>query len=523
MRAPRGQNLVLLALTMLFLALMVTITIGLGLRIRQKQELQNIADASAYSNAVMTARAFNNMAIINRLEVSYFVALAADESLISWTAYASAMAAGARNAANQAADNGRCTPRAARQLRDFAGDVSGFIGSDVHPSGLWRTADRAAGMEALAIQGRIAGLRTELSMGGDSVQQRLNQAIGNQLLTSRIITASKQNADVSVINTGAGASPNTAGKVSRREIDCDFGGSGNEDEPPAGSGLCMRATWNENMLMAAMGTRGSSFLTGRSQMPPKVLLKLTQLDGDYGAVTVSYGGKNGSAYWSDGMHHGNNPNGTEAWGDDHGSVTVSGGDGCSATIPITAHVRSTHLINRGDQHQWSPPVGPADPDPDEDHTMGDCTPRCPSVWVRTIGFQPGGAADAWGQPKVMAAVQRDLTVRTFPWELNFKFPFSATGPASEWDGRGRRLHTRAGRNLNISTQTAFATGMAYYHRRNHWNEFPNLLNPFWRATLVPVDVDNSPRDVNRALSAPEFKWQRDAYDALRASGFEGLH
>jgi hypothetical protein len=41
---------------------------------------------------------------------------------------------------------------------------------------------------------------------------------------------------------------------------------------------------------------------------------------------------------------------------------------------------------------------------------------------------------------------------------------------------------------------ALATGIAYYHRiaaRDPlvWNEPPNLLNPFWRATLVPIDID----------------------------------
>jgi len=111
--APRGQNLVLLALTMLFLALMVTMTLGLGLRIRQKHELQNLADAAAYSNAVMEARAFNNMALINRLQVSYWVAMAADESLISWTGYARGMASGARQAARQALIG--CTDRNARR------------------------------------------------------------------------------------------------------------------------------------------------------------------------------------------------------------------------------------------------------------------------------------------------------------------------------------------------------------------------------------------------------------------------
>ena len=142
---PRGQNLVLLALTMLFLALMVTMTIGLGLRIRQKHELQNLADTAAYSNAVMTARTFNNMAAINRLEVSYWVAMAADESLISWTGYARAMANGSRTAAANLLSqpcmrlprNARARDRGAPQAGggDPAVDVRGGGGGDVAADG----------------------------------------------------------------------------------------------------------------------------------------------------------------------------------------------------------------------------------------------------------------------------------------------------------------------------------------------------------------------------------------------------
>lgn len=528
-RAPRGQNLVLLALTMLFLALMVTMTIGLGLRIRQKHELQNLADTAAYSNAVMTARTFNNMAAINRLEVSYWVAMAADESLISWTGYARAMANGARKASNDLLLTSclRRNPQNRRKVQNFRSNVGSWMATDFRASE-WRTLDQAAGEEALGIQGSIAGLRSELSdsmftTSPGNLRGEFNRQILSQQLTRQIVALSRQD-DISVVDTGRGAAPNSPQTVTMRELDCDFGGSSIGQltgDAPGGTGLCLRATWSENMLLAAMGSRGNPFTTGRTMLPPKVATKLTQLASDEG-VTLALGGKSGSAYWAARMTHGTSPQGTEAWGDDHGSMTVSIG-GCSQTQPITAHIRSTHIDDPNDEHQYFP-GNPDEPDPEVHHTMGDCSPLCPSVWVRTIGFQPSDSeADAWGQPKVLVALQRDLTMKRFPWELHFKFPFSATGPASEWDGRGRELHTRTGNGLNISNQGAVATGIAYYHRRNHWEEFPNLLNPFWRATLAPIDVDDAPRDANRALSAPEFKFQRDAYQALRNAGFQGLH
>lgn len=537
-RAPRGQNLVLLALTMLFLALMVTITLGLGMRLRQKHELQNLADASAYSNAVMTARAFNNMAAINRLEVSYWVAQAADQSLISWTGWARGLGNGAYNAATDIANSNcgrRLTPRQRDDLADFRSGLRTFVRSEIDVPG-WEAMDQAAGHESRAIQGTIAGLRAELSDGAVSnspgnLRDELFRQLKSQQLTRQIVALSRQD-DVTVVPTGQVDDANSAPGVSMKNVDCDFGGAADaslNDDAPMGAGLCLRGAWGDNMLQAAMGTRGNYFVTGRGTLPPKVTSAIQQLSG--GAVSVSMS-NTGSAYWAALLNHGMVPRGTEAWGDDHGSVTVTVGN-CTMTQPVMAHVRSTHLDNRGDQHAYNPATLTSDafdmtpPDeraPDVHHTMGDCTPLCPSVWVRTIGFQPSDTpADAWGQPKVMVALQRDLRLRTFPWELRFKFPFSATGPESEWDGRGRELHTRVGKGSDIFRQAAVATGIAYYHRRDHWDEFPNLLNPFWRATLAPIDVDGRARDLNAALSPDEFKLQRDAYRALRAAGFEGLH
>lgn len=539
MRAPRGQNLVLLALTMLFLALMVTMTIGLGLRIRQKHELQNLADTAAFSNAVMTARTFNNMAAINRLEVSYWVAQAADQSLISWTGYARGMANGAHTAAAELLLSPciRRNPAARNDVRNFRSSVRSFVNAEIDVPD-WQTMDEAAGAESRAIQVQIVGLSSELAGSSfnpvpSSLRDEFFRQVNTQQLTRQIVALSRQD-DISVVDTGRGAAPNSPQTVSMREVDCDYGSNGGGEltgEDPGGSGLCLRATWSENQLLAAMGSRGNSFVTGRSQLPPKIANKLNSLA--TGAVSLTFGGKSGSAYWGARKNHGVAPTGTEAWGDDHGSVTVRAGN-CTYTQPILAHVRSTHLLDLGDQHMYSPATlatnsvldttPPDEKSPDVHHTMGDCTPLCPSVWVRTIGFQPSNSeANVWGQPKSVVALQRDLTMKTFPWELHFKFPFSATGPAREWDGRGRELHTRVGNGLNISKQGVVSTGITYYHRRDHWEEFPNLLNPFWRATLAPIDVDDSPRDVNRALSAPEFKFQRDAYQALRNVGFEGLH
>ncbi|MFO0597252.1 MAG: Tad domain-containing protein [Myxococcaceae bacterium] len=541
-KSARGQNLVLLALTMLFLALMVTMTLGLGLRIRQKHELQNLADAAAYSNSVMTARTFNDMAIVNRLEVSYWVALAADQSIISWTGYAHAMANGVHNAADgilQSNCGKRLRPNVKNQVKNFRDDVRAYVLAELEgpANATWRLADDNAGREALQIQGTVAGLRDELTDGVVStnpgnLRSEFYRAVQAQQLTRQIIAASKLN-DVEVIDTGAGSNPNTAAKVSMREVDCDYGTGGNPalaGDEPAGFGLCLRGQMNETMLYAAMGSRGNPWVTGRGTVPGKVQQKLNQILRKYGAVGMTLGAPTGSGYWSDGLTDGNSPTTTESWADDHGTVNVTAGN-CAQSEDIKGHVKSTHLVLTNDEHEWTPTLngGDVDKKPDVFHTMGDCTPLCPSVWVRTIGFKPSDVElDAWGQPKMVVALERDLAKNQWPWELHFDFPFSATGPAGQWDGRGQELHTRTGKGLSIRKQTALATGIAYYHRRYHWDEFPNLLNPFWRATLAPMDIDSTEgpvgaADVQRSLSAPEYRWQRDAFRTLTGAGFQGLH
>ena len=535
-RAPRGQNLVLLALAMLFLALMVTMTIGLGLRVRQRHEVQNVADAAAYSNAVMTARAFNNMATINRLEVSYWVALAADQSLISWSGFAQGLANGASTAAKQVQNScGNAQDR--QKAADFHDALETYINQKFEGAAAaekWRNLDQAAGAESLAIQGTIGMLRDELSSGlspgmPGNVQERLFDAVRAQQITTQILARSGRD-DLKLIPGDGPAGRHSAPGVSMQEIDCDIGGGNGQftGAEPANSGLCMRSSWGENLLQAAMGSRLNSFVSGRSDVPPTVKGDLLDL-GNSGDVSITMSG-GGSAYWAALKDHGANPNRRESWGDDHGDVTITIGS-CSATFHAEAWVRSTHLDETGDQHYWTKRESSLEPEQFVHHTMGDCTPLCPSVWVRTVGFQPDGNEDnAWGQPKTVVAIERDLEKHQYPWELHFKFPFSA-GPAGAWDGRGLELTSEAGHHLSVRRQTAVSTGIVYYHRAHYWREFPNLLNPFWRATLAPVDVDgaratrhsNPAPDVPRVLGEPQYRWQIDAYKALVGAGYEGLH
>jgi len=542
-RQPRGQNLLLLALTMLFIALMVTVTLGVGDRIRENHELQNVADAAAWSNAVMTARAYNDAALVNRLVVSMWVAQAADQSLISWTSYASSLVPAAQQAAQHAECAVLCPDKRDRWVpcnRDEVQDAVAAMGQ-IPEGNFLRTSpypqmDEAAGLEAFAIQTTIMRLEKELRSPQDpnSLRARLYDELQAQRLTERVIAQAGVPGVRPVQSSNPALGP---GGVSRRETDCD--GPAVVDEgylltDPAGSGLCVRYSWSRTMLEAAMGSRGNPFVTLRGVMPRNQYQRLQDLAGRLGYLKVSATAPTGSGYWANGLMHGTNPTTTESWADDHGDIRVEvkdRGGMCtkSASEPMAAHVRSNAKEITTDEHLVIPPDN-LEPRAELYHTMGACQPMCPTVWVRSLGWQPAeGADDVWGQPKLPVAVERDNAAVRSPWELHFSFPFSATGPAREWDGRGETLHTGVADQLDVRRPVAVSTGMAYYHRGGHWEEMPNLLNPFWHATLVPADIDaqgdvlHGGGDPGAILPGSRQHWQRDAWDRLARAGYKGLY
>ncbi|MBI5549340.1 MAG: hypothetical protein HY901_36100 [Deltaproteobacteria bacterium] len=78
-----GQALVLGALSVLVLALCVLVTAHLGRAVDQRIQVQNAADATAYSVAVAVARSLNFTAWVNRAIVSQFVAAMAAQTLVA--------------------------------------------------------------------------------------------------------------------------------------------------------------------------------------------------------------------------------------------------------------------------------------------------------------------------------------------------------------------------------------------------------------------------------------------------------
>lgn len=529
MRNPRGQTLLLFALTLLLLVLMVCMTLSIGMKAREKMELQTVADTAAFSNAVATARTFNTIAFMNRAQIGHMVSMAGVQSLISWTGYYRGAVNGAWLSSiilfgEWAGHAASCCNPWSGCIQYCACSITGMIGiyqNMVNPlsrersriSRIWDSLDQQAGQQARNLQeaaGRLHEFGELLAYG----KLRL-YTIQNQQLAERIADrASRGDLWPSEWETPSGGDD-----VSMREI----------DTPPLGHGPFVVAPIRGAAVWAAMGSRGHPFVTGRALGTTFINSKLAQVvrprNGSVIATDL------GSGYFADGMVHARiTVNGEMSWADDHGAV-ISTFDpnrrnSCpwnrTMGLPDNGDVRSTYEQDMTDKHKWF--MG-GDPDASETHTMGPSYVPPRGIWPRFIDYnflKVADGGDIYGQPKNMVVLQRNYGARprmqADPWNLMFRFRFTPGGQT--FDNNGVVLAN----GTDISRQTAISTGVAYYHRRDHWSEPPNLFNPFWRAGLVHADVDDARGhavgDVNDITG--NVRWAGDAYQALVNSGFRGI-
>jgi putative Flp pilus-assembly TadE/G-like protein len=527
----RGQTLVVFALSLLLLVLMVTMTLSIGMKTKEKMELQTLADAAAYSNAVATARAFNSISLMNRALMGHMVAMTGVESLISWSSYYRGTIHAAKNAYNiplavYAALVAACTANpstcacATKAVADITQTQSDLEKADKQLDGQWDGLDTAAGAEAAALQ--LSSIWEE------------QKNLYNEDLTESVIRAGLAQNIVNEARKGLAFGGNDVSapvvSINGRELN---GGNGCGGKGAA----CIRRDAGRKLhfVDAAMGSRGYGFVTGRGA-GAAIKRKLKDLIPNQD--TLMSVTNEGSGYFPNQSktHSGHTIDATEVWGDDHGSVSLTfnrAQSPCPNRLPGTAsaeaHVRSNHRGDTSDEHQWT--GGGSDPDSQTRHTMGTCT-ACPGIWPSHMDYNYNlvpQAGDNFGQPKNYAVIQRDYRQRpdggqADPWNLLFRFRFSANKAGVEFDNRGIELSDANG-GTDISKATALSAGIAYYRRAGpYWREPPNFLNPFWRATLVSAHVDDQgTRDVRDTLengpaSAP---FAAEAYEALRKKGYKG--
>ncbi|RKH41508.1 pilus assembly protein [Corallococcus sicarius] len=534
-RLSRGQTLVLFVLTLLLMTLLVCLTLSLGSKVKEKMETQAVADAVAYSQAAQTARVFNEMALMSRAQIGHMVSQAAVNSLINWSSYYRSQV-GAAVGAYQIASAPYwalvpcCFPYSG--CSQFCGCAVGAIATintsvarlaayDAMIAARWEGLEAPAARRAMLL-GRAAQL---LFLDGQVLEYaRYMLEMTDEKVAKRIVEDAQ------------------SGSPFGGEIRSNSNTAINEVMP--GIGAVLPDILSQHHVFAAIGSRGHSFVTKRNFYPTADWAVTGGIQAQ--AITppdvfMSQGGF-GAGYWSAIPDHaGFGSSDVAAIADDHGfgSVvfnrgrppcpTTSGGMMISASL-----LRATDIMDGSDMHAWLPSATSGlgmDMEPAQTrHDMGRCTRlgigRCPSVWPMFMDYNYVHLVtpdNVWGQPKNYAVIQRDYAQRAGaggdPWDLLFRFRFNPSNSGTEFDNRGVRLGPMFG-GMDISQQTAVSTGISYYHRREHWREPPNLLNPYWRATLVTDDVDEE--DMTDALDDSSVGWASEAYRALKAQGYKGM-
>ncbi len=86
-KAVRGQSMVLLAATAALVAFTLLTTLTIGRAVRERIQIQQAADAAAYSEAVQEARVFNFYAYTNRAVIAHYVVMMSIYGHMSYLAY----------------------------------------------------------------------------------------------------------------------------------------------------------------------------------------------------------------------------------------------------------------------------------------------------------------------------------------------------------------------------------------------------------------------------------------------------
>jgi hypothetical protein len=495
----RAQALVIAALSMFLLTVMVMMTLAIGSRVREKLELDNLAEAAAYNDAVMIARTFNAVSMLNRTQVSHLVAMAGVQSLISWAGMYRGALKATHDALEEAKEpyNDECDDKGMRCGCASKMEIEGLeqivLDEEERVAMLWDPLDRAAGNQSYEIQ--LEALRIfddELSLYEGQLLDELADQRRTRSLVSEAKAGQRYPDELSA--------PTSAAGVVLREVAMEDGCAG-------GALGCAPFAQNAHAVWATMGTRGYQFVTARNNTD--ILNKIMSLMPAGVSVT---GMVRGSGFFSDENSHGEaSKENQQAWAHDHLSLKVVYGRGtgkCTKTSignsGATAWVKSAKRVG-DEQHAWS---GGNDQDPVPRHTVGG------GMWPSFIDYSTVKLTmpeDNYGQPKAYAVVQRDYATRGVPppWEQRFALRFSSQGAAL--DLRARAL------------STALGTGVAYYHRGAHWKEPPNFFNPFWRATLMAADVDlQAQDDVPATLVAAGNPSGARAFTQLQQAGFRGF-
>lgn len=528
--ASRGQTLVLFSLTLLLLVVMVCMTLSMGSKVKERMELQTLADASAYSSAVATARAFNAVAVMNRVQVAHAVSTLGTLSLISWSTlyWKHADSAGAifRLMAVPYALNTlvQCLPPGTPMCR-------------VCKRGLAQTL-------ALAVLSTIHANKTRSRLRDD------NELFAAETLPRWNAARRIHAAQVELLARARARAGDGPGGLAHQYLSrANLVAPDEVRVQPAGTNVTGRELSDAVLDHASprqgsepheighivMGSRGHPFLRDRREGQPwdrlfsSNSISLRSLLVFAGGHVLYDSSRHGKSYYD--TIFTSSPSGRPGAPRAHDGQSgrtrtmfipfdwrIRNWVACSSPLPAYPIALAVGVIGRGvgsqgarvsaDQHEGVGHRGR--------HAFQTLPP-----FVDFNGTQLADSQNLHGQPKVVTVLSRDYVPGRDVWDLSFNFRFS---PGS------RGLDLGAGQHFDgAPRQAAMGSGIVYYHRFQHSTEPPNLFAPYWRAGLARFSIDRP------ALGRPErftFDDQtdaflsdtgatgaRDAFESLRQNGY----
>lgn len=560
---PRGQALVLFSFTLLLLVLMVTMTLSFGTKAKEKMELQLVADSSAYSLAVATARTYNMLAVNNRVMLAHMVAMLGVNSAASFASLTVPISfsmfihyltvelpyqASRCNWRNRFCGCWGALTVLFRRIIPLFGEwrrVTGLMRSDVL---LGAQANRStlAVMVLYAAAALDYGVRFYL---GDLRNQRIPRLIAGRASGRYVNEWGAVGGGASVAQRESGILPIFDGAINV-------------------SNLLLS---DRHAVYMAMAARGHPFTAGRSGIfgisfagtAETLAAYMRRLVGN--DVNRQLTNNSGNAYFGT-LGHSNNlfySNSNRGLADDHMYIVVRySGRGCRGRLwpvsffglPLSPLAMTwSRAVPAEGEHVTGIGISLPNPWPgyiggnpwillvplasDRNHfTSGACLANCPSAWTNFVDMNYNFVTkyredNNWNQPKLPVTVFRDMRRRpndADPWTRRFTYRFTPSTGTTFDTQNGNGIVLRDG--TDVSLQTAFSTGIAYFHRANHLKEPPNLFSPFWRAGLTRGDVDRGalPRwaggdgDIEEVLRNSNVPWASDAFTRLWAAGFRGI-
>jgi hypothetical protein len=568
--SARGQTLVLLSMTVLIITLMVLMTLSLGAKVRDRMDLQTVADTSAYSNAIATARTMNAIALMNRAMIAHTVSTIGTLSLLSYCTLFYADAKAAQELFTE-------------QLIILTVGFFFWLMVWMMDSPPQKPPDMArwkaclqsmilVGISLLLMSMLVSGLSSALGQdsqlyNGDTYPRWLASnylfSAGVNMLQTGL--ASKLTSDTTSFASQYLASAKVANGLNLVQ-------SANMAAAPLNQAEMQRAMLPNNdwagdqpyqMGMMTMGSRGGTwggaepFVSHRKLHVSDWSWKLTLPWSLPNGTLVDDDGGGGRGYVNSGLtddptsgppygHPG--PGGYESgvtglWAHDKGNtvrtilvgsiigvaVTANSSDYFTCTIfgPIAI------AIGLFGKRASNVDVGASIHDPIHGPIHAFPTQTFPSFidYAQPSLFNP---EDLQGQPRTVTMVAKQApptyanAMHSDPWNVSTAFvPGNGSNLNARFDMNGEpQLAT--GSNL----QLAVGSGVTYYSRPGHNNEPPNMFAPYWHATLGRLTIDRpSPGNAMRAAYDAEVlnmllnTGQMEAaaaYQGLSIAGYKGL-